>query len=157
MFEKVELKEKLQAVDQNIRELWDAMDEQNQKSLRSEFYILNRYISNVKNRPRAVQEHFVLTVNEYFNKNWNDIQQHPKLLWLLLCMCSYDGNETFFHEWIGKKTITNKKEKFFHEIYPSRKTDEIKLLAAITSDKEIKDLAKQYGMSDADIKKRFGK
>jgi hypothetical protein len=33
MSEKVELKEKILAVDQNIRELWDAMDSEQQKSL----------------------------------------------------------------------------------------------------------------------------
>ena len=111
MSEKVELKEKIQAVDQNVRELWDAMDEQNQKNLSREFFILNRYISNVKNQPRAIQEHFVITVNEYFNKHWNSLQKHPKLMWLLLCMCSYNGERTFFHEWIGKKTESNKDRK----------------------------------------------
>ena len=34
MTEKVELKEKILAVDQNIRELWDAMDPVNQKALK---------------------------------------------------------------------------------------------------------------------------
>ena len=92
MTEKIELKEKIQAVDQNIRELWDAMDPEQQKSLKSELFILNRYISSAKGEKREIQEHFVLTVNEYFNKHWNTLQKHPKLLWLLLCMCSYgDG------------------------------------------------------------------
>ena len=71
MSEKVELKEKLTAVDQNVRELWDAMDAEQQKSLKQEFFILNRYISNVQGQKRDIQEHFVLTVNEYFNKHWN--------------------------------------------------------------------------------------
>ena len=138
MSEKVELSEKILAVDQNIRELWDAMDADNQKSLKNEFFILNRYISSAgfpknhyqkgKKPTREEQEHFVLTVNEYFNKNWNLLQKHPKLLWLLLCMCSYDGQTQFFHEWIGhkKKTGSNsKKTKFLQEIYPNKKLDEI--------------------------------
>jgi len=103
MTEKIELKEKIAAVDQNIRELWDAMEPDQQKSLKSEFFILNRYISSAKGEKREIQEHFVLTVNEYFNKHWNTLQKHPKLLWLLLCMCSYNGKKTFFHEWIGNK------------------------------------------------------
>ena len=74
MSEKIELKEKIQAVDQNVKELWDAMDADQQKSLKSELFILNRYISNVKSSDPEVQQHFVLTVNEYFNKNWNDLQ-----------------------------------------------------------------------------------
>jgi len=159
MSEKIELKEKLSAVDQNIRELWDAMDAEQQKSLKNEYFILNRYISNVQGQKREIQEHFVLTVNEYFNKNWNLLQKHPKLMWLLLCMCSYDGEKVFFHQWLGNKkkdaSSNNKKTKFLAEIYPNKKMDEIELLSALTTDKDIKALAKTYGMDDATIAKKF--
>ncbi len=158
MSEKIELKEKISAVDQNVRELWDAMDTEQQKSLKSEFFILNRYISNAKSSNTEIQQHFVLTVNEYFNKHWNILQKHPKLLWLLLCMCSYDGKNQFYHEWIGhkKKTGTNsKKVKFLTEIYPNKKIDEIELLSSIATDKEIKDLARKYGMDEPTIAKKF--
>lgn len=158
MSEKVELKEKILAVDTNMRELWDAMDDTQKKLLKQEYFILNRYISNVKTNNTEIQEHFVLTVNEYFNKGWNLLQKHPKLLWLLLCMCSYDNNKTFYHEWIGnkKKTGSNsKKLKLLLELYPNTKEDEIELLATITTDKEIKELAKQYGMDDSTIAKKL--
>ena len=158
MSEKVELKEKLTAVDQNVRELWDAMDAEQQKSLKQEFFILNRYISNVQGQKQEIQEHFVLTVNEYFNKNWNLLQKHPKLLWLLLCMCSYNGKTVFFHQWLGNKKKTgngNKKVKFLEEIYPNRKRDEIEMLAELTTDKDIKDLARKYGMDEATIAKKL--
>jgi hypothetical protein len=156
--EKVELKEKLTAVDQNIRELWDAMDAEQQKSLKNEFYILNRYVSSAAGQKREIQEHFVLAVNEYFNKNWNNLQKHPKLMWLLLCMCSYNGEKTFFHEWIGykRKPGTNsKKINFLSELYPTKKMDEIELLASISTDKEIKELGKSYGLDDATIAKKL--
>jgi hypothetical protein len=158
MSEKVELKEKISAVDENVRELWDAMDAEQQKSLKSEFFILNRYISNAKTSNREVQQHFVLTVNEYFNKHWNLLQKHPKLMWLLLCMCSYDGKTQFYHEWIGNKKKTgtdSKKVKFLTDIYPNKKIDEIELLAKMTTDKELKELAKRYGMDDSTITKKF--
>jgi hypothetical protein len=156
--EKIELKEKLSAVDQNVRELWDAMDSDQQKALKQEFFILNRYISSAKGQKREVQEHFVLTVNEYFNKHWYELQKHPKLLWLLLCMCSYDGEKVFFHEWIGHKKRTGssgKKVKFLEELYPERRRDEIELLATLTTDKELKDLARGYGMDEATIAKKL--
>ena len=156
MSEKVELKEKIGAVDQNIRELWDAMDPEQQKALKNEFYILNRYISNAKGQSREIQEHFVLTVNEYFNKNWSLLQKHPKLMWQLLCMCNYK-QQTFFHEWIGhkKKTGNTKKAKFLEEIYPNRKLDELELLSGLITDKEIKELARQHGMDEATIAKKL--
>jgi len=158
MSEKVELKEKLAAVDQNVRELWDAMDTDQQKALKSEFYILNRYVSNVQGQKREVQEHFVLTVNEYFNKNWNSIQKHPKLLWQLLCMCSYNNNTVFFHQWLGHKKKSGnggKKVKFLEEIYPTRKIDELELLAELSTDKDLKELGRKYGMDEATLAKKL--
>lgn len=158
MSEKVELKEKLAAVDQNIKELWDAMDADQQKALKNEFFILNRYISNVAGQKREIQEHYVLAVNEYFNKHWNLLQKHPKLMWQLLCMCNYDGEKVFFHQWIGHKKKTgndSKKVKFLSEIYPNKKMDEIELLSEIITDKEIKNLARKFGMDEPTIAKKF--
>lgn len=156
MTEKVQLKEKIAAVDQNVRELWDAMDDDNRKALKNEYFILNRYISNVKSNKKDAQEHYVLTVNEYFNKHWNSLQKHPKLLWLLLCMCSYDGSTTFYHEWIGNKKkggSNSKKVRFLSDIYPNMKTDELELLAKISTDKELKELARQHGMDETTVSK----
>lgn len=158
MSDKIELKEKLSAVDQNVRELWDAMDDEQRKALKSEFFILNRYVSNVKGQSREIQEHFVLTVNEYFNKHWNTLQKHhPKLLWQLLCMCSYNGEKVFFHEWMGfkKKKGDSKRAKFLLEIYPSKKQDEVEMMAVLMDVKELKALAKDHGYDDKQIEKMF--
>lgn len=160
MTEKLELKEKMQAVDLGLRELWDNLDDENQKLLKSEFFILNRYISNVKTPSRSIQEHYVYSVNECFNKNWFELQSHPKLLWMLLCMCGYDNTRTFFHQWIGfkkKENVSSRKVAFLSEIYPVAKMNEIELLAKIMTDQEIFDLAKQYGFDDKEIKKKLKK
>lgn len=155
---KVELKEKMQAIDANVKELWDAMDDVQQKHLVGEFFILNRYISNVKSNDREIQEHFVLSVNEYYNKNWNDIQKHPKLLWLLLCNCNYDGKRLFYHEWIGnKKKIGGnaRKVNFLANLYPNKKMDDIELMATLTPDAELKDVSRSMGYSESEIKAQF--
>ncbi len=157
MSEKIELKDKLAAVDLGAKSLWNELDETQQKALKSELFILNRYISNVSNQKREVQEHFVLAVNEYFNKHWNTLQKHPKLLWQLLCMCSHESRKIFFHQWIGfkQKKGDTKRLKFLLSIYPNRKQDELEMLASILSLKELKDLAANYGYSDKDIEKLF--
>ena len=158
MSDKIELKEKLAFVDMNLRAAWDEMTPEQQKSLKSEFFILNRYISNVQGQSREIQEHFVLTVNEYFNKNWNELQKHPKLLWLLLCMCSYNGEKVFFHQWLGNKKKTGnggKKVKFLAEIYPSKKMDELELMAELATDKDIKNLGRKHGMDEATLAKKL--
>lgn len=158
MSEKVALKDVLACVDSNHKGLWDEMDDAQKKALKAEFFILTRYVSNVKSSNRELQEHFVLTVNEFFNKHWNTIQKHPQLLWQLLCMCSHESQKIFYHEWIGAKKKTggsNKIEKFLFEIYPNKKSDEIELLAQITTTAEAKALAKQFGYDDKQVSKMF--
>lgn len=158
MSEKIELKEKIAAVDMGAKSMWDEIDEEQRKALKNEFFILNRYISNVKGQPRETQEHFVLTVNEFFNKHWNTLQKHPKLMWYCLCMCSHESQKIFFHEWIGfkKKGGSNSKMvKFLASCYPDKKTDEIELLAKMTTTVEAKNLAKSYGYDDKQIAKMF--
>ena len=158
MTEKLALSEILTAVDSNVKELWAIAGEEQQKVIKGDLFRLNRYISNVKNKPREIQEHFVLTVNEYFNKDWFTLQKHPQLLWMLLCMCSYDSKTIFYHEWIGYKKKTgngNKKVKFLAEIYPNKKMKDIEVLATLMTDKEAKALAIEYGLTDAEIKSKL--
>lgn len=155
---KIELKEKLAAVDIGAKSLWDEISDDDRKLLKSELFILNRYISNVSSKDRETQEFFVLAVNEYFNTHWFTLQNHPKLLWTLLCMCSHESKKIFFHQWIGfkgKKGVDTKRVKFLSEIYPDRKQDEIEMLSKLASLDDLKELAEAHGYSDAEIKKMF--
>jgi len=153
MAKKLELKEAMAAVDLNAKSMWDDLDEDQQKKLKGELWILNRYISNVKTSNREQMEHFVLAVNEYFNKNWFILQKHPKLLWQLLCMCNYNGEKIFYHEWIGLgKKSSNKRIKLLESVYPNKKHDEIETLLKVSTDDEIKDLARDCGWTEKELK-----
>jgi hypothetical protein len=154
MTEKIALKEKILAVDLGAKNLWDDIDEDQRKALKNELWILNRYISNAKTSNREHAEHFVLTVNEYFNKHWFTLQKHPKLMWQLLCLCNWDGKKTFYHEWLalGKKTKNSKRVKLLEDVYPNIKQDELELLAEISTNDELKELATELGWTDKEIK-----
>jgi hypothetical protein len=153
MTQKLELKEVMAAVDLNARGMWDDLTEDEQKKVKKELFILNRFISNAKTSNREQLEHFVLTVNEFYNKNWFDLQKHPKLLWLLLCMCSYNGEKIFYHEWIGLgKRASTKRTKLLEEVYPHLKNDEIDTLLRISTDDELRNLARDLGWPDKEIK-----
>jgi hypothetical protein len=148
-------KEIIPAVDLGLADLWDAATEEGRKEIKGDFWTLNRYISSVKSNNRELQEHFVLTVNEFYNKNWAAIQQHPKLVWQSLCLCSHESKKTYFHEWIPLKKSKNKKEEFLATLFPNMKLADVEALAAITTDKEIKEYAKDLGWDKkqiADIK-----
>jgi hypothetical protein len=94
---------------------------------------------------------------KYFNKHWNTLQKHPKLLWQLLCLCSHDSKKIFFHQWIGfkQKKGDTKRLKFLLEIYPNRKQDELEMLSTIMTLKELKELAINHGYSDKELEKLF--
>ena len=63
-----------------------------------------------------------------------------------------------FHPYIkpgkGKKTAT-KVGKFLHDMYPTMNRQEIELLQEINSKDDLKQLARDHGMSDKDIKDLF--
>ena len=152
---KLALKDILEAVDQGGRDIWDLFDEEQKKDVK--FFLLNRYVSSVRTSNREVQEHFVLATNEYFNKHWNLLYKHPKLLWQLLCCCGYENKQAYFHEWIGnkKKAGEGKKLKLLQEMYPSRKMDELEMLADMMTTKELKHLAQEQCWDDKKIDKFF--
>ena len=148
-------KDMIPAVDMGLKDLWDAATEEGRKEIKGDLWNLNRYVSNVsvtanpyvqvKRPSREEKEHFVLTVNEFYNKNWNEISKHPKLQWMSLCVCSNENKQTYFHEWIPLKKEKNKKEEFLAQLFPNMKRSDIETLATITTDKEIKRYCEDLG------------
>ncbi len=138
-------KDMIPAVDLGLMDLWDAVTEEGRKEIKGDFWNLNRYISNVKSNNKELQELFLLTTNEFYNKHWNDIQKHPKLVWQTLCMCSHESKKTQFHEWIPLKKQKNKKVEFLSELFPNMKIADVETLATVTTDKEIKEYCATLG------------
>lgn len=159
----LELNEKLAAIDNNLKELWDEIDDNQQKDLQKSLFVLNRFVSNVTKKlnskkssiTREEQEHWILSVNEFYNKNFFTLQKHPKLLWQLLCMCSYDNNTIYYHEWLGfsGKKINNKIVEFLKEQNPTAKLSDIEIMSKILTKSEIKALAESLGYEPTEIKK----
>jgi predicted CopG family antitoxin len=139
------------AIDQDGKDLWDLMNEEQKAEVKKDFWVLNRYISCVKTSDPNIQEHFVETVNEFYNKNWFEVQKHPKLLWLTLCMCSHSTKKEFFHEYIPLKREKDKKTEFLMDLFPNMKRADVETLAAITTDKEIKQYCENLGWDKKEI------
>jgi len=145
-------KEIIPAVDTGVRELWDAAGPEGQKEIKNDLWNLTRYISTVKSSNRELQEHFVLAVNHYYNKNWAAIQQHPKLQWLTLCNVTPGTGKTYFHEYIPLKKLKNKKQEFLAEQFPNMKMADVEALAAITTDDEIREYCEGLGWDKKEIR-----
>jgi hypothetical protein len=144
-------KDMIPAVDMGIKELWEAATEEGRKEIKGDLWNLNRYISSCKTSNRDLQEHFVLTVNQYYNKHWTGIQHHPQLQWQTLTLCSHVSKKAQFHEWIPLKVHRNKKEEFLAEQFPTMKMSDIETLASITTDEEIKEYALSLGWDKKQI------
>ena len=142
---KLPIKDILAAIDMGATNVWDELTDDEKKQV--SFYLLNRYVSSVSGG-RDNQELAIFKTNEYYNKHFFTLQKHKKLLWQLICL-SGNSKKIEYHQWIGhkKKTTDNSKSsKFFAELYPNKKIDEIEMLAKIMTKKDIQALAKEYGM-----------
>ena len=51
--------------------------------------------------------------------------------------------------------VEMKKSKFLEELYPNKKLDEIEVMAKLSTDKELKDLARRHGYDEATIAKKI--
>jgi hypothetical protein len=146
-------KDMIPAVDMGLMELWDAATEEGRKEIKGDFWTLNRYISNVKSSNREIKEHYLLTVNEFYNKNWALIQNHPKLVWQTLCLCSHESKKTQFHEWLPLKREKDKKTEFLAELFPNMKLSDLETLSAVTTEKEIKKYCEDMGWDKTQVSK----
>lgn len=153
MSDKLTIKDETAAIDMGARDLWDNFTEEQRKQI--SFYLLNRYASSIKTSDREAQELAIFKTNEYFNKNFFSLSKHPKLLWYLICMTGNEQKKIYFHEWIGykKKSGDDKIYKFLESVYPNMKDDELELQATLMDTKDAKELARDLGMTEAEIKK----
>ena len=146
--EKLAIKEILSWIDNGNSNIWNDLEDEHKKQI--SFWLLNRYVSGIQGS-RDKQELAVFKTNEYYNKHFNDIgvskdKGHPKLLWQLLCMCG-DTGKNEFHPWIGFKKrdgSTGKAMSLLEKLNPNMKTDEVELLARISTKKELKALAEEH-------------
>jgi len=140
------IKDILAAIDMGAKSVWDELSDEEKKQV--SFWLLNRYVSSV-NGNREKQELAVFKTNEYYNKNYIEVSKHPKLQWQLLCQAGNTG-KIEFHQWIGhkKKNSDNSKGvKLLEQIYPNMKSDEVELLARLSTKKELKQLAEEYNIN----------
>lgn len=148
MTKNISTKEILAAADMGAKEIWDEFSDDEQKEVKGKFWLLNRYMSVIDGL-RESQELAVLKTNEYFNKNYMVVNKHPKLQWQLLCLAGNAGKPKK-HSWQGFKKKNgesdSKKEKFLQELFPNMKSDDLTVLAKISSKKDLLELAKEYAI-----------
>ena len=140
----------LAAVDNKNYDFYDKLTEAELKEFSP--FVLMRFISNVDSRDRDIQEWFVEMTNEMVNKNhWDLSKNHEKLHWLLYS--AVGAGIKSFHPYLpALKKELNKIEKLLAELHPTYKLEDIKLLAKLMTEQDIKELFDAMGFDKKDRK-----
>ena len=145
MSDKLSINNEMSVFDRKDRDFYDNLTDEERKKFST--FLMIRYGSSVLGS-RDLQEFYVISCNERLNKHFFALHKHPKLQWLMATAVS-PGLGTFRHQWIAPK----KKEagpagsvkKQLAELFPNMKSDEIDLLAEITTKKELDQYLKDHG------------
>lgn len=141
------------AFDRKDRSYYDKFTDEERKKFST--YLMLRYGASVAGST-DLQAYYLMATNERVNKNFFDLNKHPKLQWLACTTVSPNmGKQHHYWQASKKKEGNNKIHKFLEELYPTLKQDEINLLATINDQRDIEDLARKHGHDDKSIKARF--
>lgn len=153
--DKLSINNEMAQLDAKNYDFYDELNEEERKKFST--YLMLRYAASVQGSP-DLQEWYLRATNDRINQNFFDLNRHPKLQWLL-CATVSPGMGTQRHYWQAAKkkdSSNNKAVKFITKLYPHLKEDEAELLAEINTEKDLKALAKNMGMTDQEIKKELG-
>lgn len=146
MTDKLSIANEMKMFDHKVRDFYDDLTEEERKKFAP--FLMIRWGSAVEGS-RDLQEFYVIATNERLNKNFFNINsaRHRKLQWLMATTVS-PGLGSMRHNWIApkkKEPGANSMKKQLSELYPHYKSDEIDLLAEITTKKELDQYIRQHG------------
>lgn len=134
----------MRVFDRKDRTFYDNLTPEERKKFSN--FLMIRWGSAVEGS-RDLQEFYVISCNEHFNKHFFDLGKHPKLQWLLATTVSPDLG-TPRHPWIAPKKREaglSAKRRALIEMYPHYKDDEIDVMAQLVTQKEIDAYNKSAG------------
>ena len=151
MSDKLNIANEMRAFDSKDRRFYADLTDEERKKFSN--FLMIRWGSSVQGSSE-LQQYYLLSCNENLNKHFFDLARYPELQWLSATTVS-PGMGNFRHDWIKQKKregSNNKAVKFLRQIYPERKQDELELLAQINDINDIKQLAREHGWDDKQIK-----
>ena len=142
--DKLSIQNEMIQFDRKNRDFYDSLTDEERKKFSN--YLMIRWGSSIQGSAE-LQNYYLQSSNHYVNKQFFDINRHPKLQWLCATAVS-PGLGTQRHQWIAPK----KKEvgasgirKQIAELFPHLKDDEVELMAKINTKKDIDAYLKQAG------------
>lgn len=144
MSDKLNIANEMRVFDRKDRTFYDDLTPEERKKFST--YLMIRWGSSVQGS-RELQEFYVIATNERLNKHFFNVGKHPKLQWLMATTVSPDMGAQR-HQWIApkkKEPGAGSLKKQLAELFPHYKDDEIEVLAAITTKKELDAYIKLHG------------
>ncbi len=145
--DKLSIQNEMAQFDRKNRDFYDELTDEEKKKFSN--YLMIRWGSAVQGSTE-LQEFYLIACNERLNKHFFAINRHPRLQWLCATAVS-PGLGAHRHSWIAPK----KKEpgesgvkKQLAELFPNMKSDDIEVMSAISTQKEITAYLKALGQDN---------
>jgi hypothetical protein len=142
--DKLSIQNEMAQFDRKNREFYDSLTPEEKKKFSN--YLMIRYGSSVRGS-RDLQEFYLISTNERLNKHFFSINRHPKLQWLCATSVS-PGMGNQFHQWIApkkKEAGSGANQKLLAQLFPNYKSDDIEVLDAVNTQKEITAYLRELG------------
>jgi len=147
----VPIKDQMTAIDRNDFDFYARLDDEHKKAFSP--WITMRCASSAQGKFAAF--HYLIMVNHNVNIEFNTIKKHPELQWKLLAACG-QGSSTY-HPWVApvKKQKKSKLNTFLLKRHPTLSKEELELFVEINSEDDLKNLARDMGLDEKEIKELF--
>jgi len=144
MSDKLNIANEMRELDLKNRDFYRDLTPEERKKFSN--YLMIRWASGVQGA-RELQEFYVIATNERLNKHFFSLSKLPDLQWLCATTVSPDlGAQR--HQWISprkREPGAGSIKKQLSNLFPHLKSDEIDLLAEITTKKELAEYVRQHG------------
>jgi len=144
MSDKLNIANEMRELDLKNRDFYRDLTAEERKKFSN--YLMIRWASGVQGS-RELQEFYVIATNERLNKHFFSLGKLPDLQWLCATTVS-PGLGAQRHQWISprkKEPGASSVKKQLSNLFPHFKSDEIDLLAEITTKKELAEYVRQHG------------
>ena len=155
MADKLHISNEMANFDLKDRNFYNSLTDSERKQFSP--YLMIRWGSTVDGSA-DLQEYYLISCNERLNKHFFVITKHPGLQWLCATAVS-PGLGKFKHSWIPPKKREEKNnskvQRFLANLYPASKMDDICVMAAMLTAADVKNIARDLGMTPEQIKKEL--
>jgi hypothetical protein len=142
--DKLSIANEMAQFDLKNRQFYEELTDDERKKFSN--YLMIRWGSAVQGS-RDLQEFYLISCNERFNKHFFAINRHPKLQWLCATTVS-PGMGSHRHQWIAPKKKENNdtaQKKMLSELFANMKADEIEVMATVNTKKELDAYLRELG------------